>query len=412
MKSIATLACALPLAASAELRSLSLFDGEDLAAWIGDGYVVEDGTLVCTPEGRNLVTRSIFANYAFDFEFKLPPGGNNGIGILYPGEGDAAYTGIEVQILDNGAEQYADLLPAQYHGSLYKLAAAKEAPLKPTGEWNQERIVVNGSQVQVTLNGELINQADLDELNRRFPDHAGARHRAGHLALCGHGDPVAFRNLRIAEMPPAANDAGAAAAGFVRIFDGESLDGWRAAPGDEGHWVPLNGILKYDGRSESKDKDLWSEKEYGDFTLAFDWRWSAPGPVMKRPVIGVDGRETGKQVEVQELDSGIYLRGSSKSQVNLWNWPCGSGEVYGYRTDPDQPAEVVAGVTPRAKADKPVGEWNRMLITMKGDRLSVSLNGLEVIREATLPGVARKGRIALQHHGTPIDFANLWIKEL
>jgi hypothetical protein len=174
------------------------------------------------------------------------------------------------------------------------------------------------------------------------------------------------------------------------------------------HWQPANGILKHDGKST----DLWSEKEYGDFMLAFDWRWSAPGPLMKRPVIGPDGKETGEQVEVQELDSGIYLRGSSKSQVNLWNWPCGSGEVYGYRTDKSQPAAVIAGVTPTKKMDKPLGEWNRMMIQMKGDKLTVTLNGEVVVNEAQLPGVAAKGKIALQHHGSFIDFANVWIKEL
>jgi hypothetical protein len=133
---------------------------------------------------------------------------------------------------------------------------------------------------------------------------------------------------------------------------------------------------------------------------------------MKRPVIGPDGRETGEQVEVEELDSGIYLRGLSKAQVNLWNWPVGSGEVYGYRTDPAQPADILAAVTPKLRADKPAGEWNRTLITLKGDRLTVAINGLTVIDGARLPGVPAKGRIALQHHGSAIDFANLWIKEL
>ncbi|WP_193214899.1 3-keto-disaccharide hydrolase [Luteolibacter marinus] len=414
MKSIALLVSLLPLAASAEedLFFVPLFNGRDLSGWTGDGYVVEDGAIVCTPQGKNLVTASTYANYIFDFEFKLPPGGNNGIGIHYPGTGDAAYTGMEVQVLDDSAEKYKTLKPYQFHGSIYTMVPAKKAPLKPVGEWNHERILVNGNEVKVQVNGELITEANLDELNGKFPDHAGAKRRSGHLAFCGHGDRVAFRGMKICELPPVANEDGAKKEGFTKIFDGHSLAGWEAEEGDKGHWVPVNGILKYDGRSEAKDKDLWSEKEYGDLTLIFDWRWSAPGPLMKRPVIGPDGKETGKSVEVQELDSGIYLRGSSKSQVNLWNWPCGSGEVYGYRTDGSQPAEVIAGVTPRLKADNPVGEWNRTMITMKGDRLTVTLNGQTVIDQAQLPGVAAKGKIALQHHGSHIDFANIWIKEL
>jgi hypothetical protein len=128
-------------------------------------------------------------------------------------------------------------------------------------------------------------------------------------------------------------------------------------------------------------------------------------------VKGDDGKD--KQVEIDDYgDSGIYLRGASKSQVNLWNWPVGSGEVYGYRMDKKMPAEVRAGVTPKVKADARPGQWNRMFITMKGDRLSVMLNKQTVIENAQLPGVASTGPIALQHHGDPIEFANLFIREL
>ena len=124
-----------------------------------------------------------------------------------------------------------------------------------------------------------------------------------------------------------------------------------------------------------------------------------------------DGTENGR-AEIEELDSGIYLRGNTKSQVNLWNWTVGSGEVYGYRTDGRMPADVKAGVTPKTKADKPVGEWNRMMITLKGELLTVTLNGQVVIKDAKLPGVAESGPIGLQHHGSAIDFANIWVKAL
>ena len=114
-------------AAAAEPGMRPLFNGKDLTGWTGEGYVVEDGAIVCTPQGRNLMTEEIFASYILDFEFKLPPGGNNGLGIHYPGQGDSAYTGMELQILDNTAPQYKDLKDYQFHGSLYTLAPLRVA---------------------------------------------------------------------------------------------------------------------------------------------------------------------------------------------------------------------------------------------------------------------------------------------
>src|SRR5438105_1436821 len=151
----------------------------------------------------------------------------------------------------------------------------------------------------------------------------------------------------------------------------------------------------------------------------------------KVPIILPDGShkkdENGKEIKttIEDVDSGIYLRGSPKSQVNIWMWPIGSGEVYGYRTDGKMPPEVRAGVTPKKKADRPRGQWNTFEITMKGDRLWVKLNGEEVISNAQLPGVPREGPIALQHHGSfnrktgqwtgppsLVQFRNIFIKEL
>ncbi|MEO0017147.1 MAG: hypothetical protein RLZZ522_430 [Verrucomicrobiota bacterium] len=411
----AVLAAAALTAAAAEPGMRSLFNGKDLSGWTGAGYVVEDGAIVCTPEGRNLVTKETFASYILDFEFKLPPGGNNGLGIHYPGQGDSAYTGMELQILDNTDPKYKDLKDYQFHGSLYTLAPAAKTGLKPVGEWNHERVTVMGPALKVELNGEIILRANLDDINAAHPKHEGAKRRSGHLAWLGHGDRVALRNIGILEIAPAANLAGVKAAGFTQIFDGKSLAGWKAGAGTPSNWTAANGILKHNGKG-GEITDLWSEASYGDFTLVCDWRWAAPGPLMKRPIIQADGTEkknpdgTPVMVEGEDLDSGIYLRGSSKSQVNLWNWPVGSGEVYGYRTDANTSAEVRAAVTPKVKADTRLGEWNRMMISLKGELLTVSLNGRVVIENAPLPGIPASGPIALQHHGGAIDFANIWIK--
>jgi hypothetical protein len=406
---VAAIACASTAMAEDVLTMRPLFNGKDLTGWKGDGYIVEDGAIVCTPKGRNLITEETFSNFVLDFDFLLTPGANNGLGIHYPGTGDSAYTGMEIQILDSTAPKYKDLKDYQFHGGLYTMAAAKQGVLKPVGEWNHERVTVIGSSLKVELNGEIILRADLGEMSKRFPKHEGVKRRSGHIGWLGHGDKVSFRNINIGEIPPAANEEGVKAEGFTKIFDGVDLEGWKHSP-DTTNWTAANGILTHNGKS-GPVKDLWTEKSYKDFTLVCDWRWSGRGPMMKRPIVMPDGSQKDGP-EIEELDSGIYLRGNSKSQVNLWNWSVGSGEVYGYRTDKKMPAEVKAGVTPKTKADKPLGEWNRMMIVLKGDRLTVTLNGKTVIENAQLPGIPESGPIGLQHHGSAIQFANIWIKEL
>jgi hypothetical protein len=196
---LALAALVTPLAAE-EPAFRTLFNGKDLTGWKGQGYIVEDGTIVSTPKGRNLVTEGIFTNYILEFEFKLPPAGNNGLGIHYPGEGDGAYTGMELQILDNTSAKYEKLKDYQFHGSLYTLQAAKREGLKPVGEWNHQKVTVSGSIVTVVLNGTEILNANLDALAKAHPEHKGVLRRSGHLAFLGHGNKVAFRNIRIAEM--------------------------------------------------------------------------------------------------------------------------------------------------------------------------------------------------------------------
>ena len=180
-------------------EAVSLFNGKDLAGWKNANYVVEDGVLVC--KGGNLVTEKQYTNYIFEFDFLLPPGGNNGLGIHYPGSGDAAYSGMELQILDNSHPRYAKLKDYQFHGSLYTLQAAKRGHLKPVGEWNHEKVTVDGPLVKVELNGVLILNANLDELNKQKPKHKGSQRRSGHICFCGHGAPVKFKNITIKELP-------------------------------------------------------------------------------------------------------------------------------------------------------------------------------------------------------------------
>lgn len=218
---------------------------------------------------------------------------------------------------------------------------------------------------------------------------------------------------------------------FVSLFNGKDFTNWKVPEGDNGHWKIVNGVIDYDAESEAKDdKNLWSEKEYKDFILYVDWRIKeTPYLNPHVPIILPSGLhkldENGKEIKmvVPDSDSGIYLRGSSKAQINIWCWPIGSGELYGYRMDRNTPAEVRRAVTPIYNADNNIGEWNTFKITLKGNVLNVELNGHLVIKNAKLPDLPEKGPIALQHHGRKVNgvwtgppslvqFRNIYIKEL
>lgn len=218
---------------------------------------------------------------------------------------------------------------------------------------------------------------------------------------------------------------------FVSLFNGKDFTGWKVPAGDGGHWRVVDGVIDYDAESEAKeDKNLWTERSYGDFILRIDWRikevpYTNPNVFIVMPDGSHKKDEKGRDIRipVPDSDSGIYVRGTSKAQINIWNWPVGSGEVYGYRTDAKMPASVRAGVTPSMHADRNIGEWNTFEITMRGTRLSVVLNGHRVIENADLPGIPATGPIALQHHGSKkngawtsspslMQFRNIQIAEL
>lgn len=218
---------------------------------------------------------------------------------------------------------------------------------------------------------------------------------------------------------------------FVQIFNGKDLSGWKVPEGDNGHWKVVDGVIDYDALSEAKgEKALWSEKSYGDFTLRVEWRiketpYVNPNVYIVRPDGSHKKDAAGQEIRipVPDSDSGIYLRGQSKAQVNIWNWPIGSGEVYGYRMDKAMPPAVRAGVTPSKHMDRNIGEWNAFEITVRGTRLTVVLNGETVINNADLPGFPANGAIALQHHGSKkgdvwtsppslVQFRNISIAEL
>jgi len=185
---------------------VSLFDGKTLRGWQGaiKGYAVEDGVLVCKKHGGgNLLTDKQYADFTFRVEYKLAPGGNNGVGIRTPAKGNPAYLGMEIQILDDSSPKYKNLKPVQYNGSIYGVMPAKRGHLKPVGQWNSMEIMAKGSKIKVTLNGVVITEADVAKLGpKSIHGHeiTGLHSRKGHIAFCGHGHRLEFRNIRIKEL--------------------------------------------------------------------------------------------------------------------------------------------------------------------------------------------------------------------
>jgi hypothetical protein len=410
-----------------------LFNRRDLSGWVpvnvGPGtFSVRDGLILCTGKPTGVMrTERMYENFILELEWKhLHKGGNAGLfvysdALTAPGVPFAR--SIEVQILDgndpNGSWtghgdvfsiHGATFVPNRPHPKGWMRCLPSELRANPAGEWNHYRVESRDGNLSLAVNGKVVSGG-----TKCVP-------RKGYICLESEGSEIHFRNIRIQELPssnPPPAEVAEADRGFKSIYTGLDLRGWKVGPGSEGHWKPKNWILDYDGKSEAQEKHLWTEKEYGDFELIVDWRLTGTPEPKQVPVILPNGDYamnddgTRKLVEVPNAgDSGIYLRGSKRAELNIWCWPVGSGELWNYRDDKSQPPEVRAAATPKSRADRPPGEWNRFVIAMRADRLTVALNGKTVIESAQLPGIPARGPIGLQHHGDSIQFANIYIKEI
>jgi len=427
-----------------------LFNGKDLSGWVPcnigpDTFSVRDGLLVTSgaPVGT-LRTAKMYENFIIEFEWRhMKSGGNSGLFIWADGLpviGSAFSRGIEVQILDPGFNVPGKNEWYSTHGDIFAVNGAaltvagrisangqrsfpQEERTKPSPEWNHYRVVANNGDISLSVNGKEVTIAQ------------AASPRKGYLMLESEGSEAHFRHLRIKELPstdPKPEEVAKEAEGFVPLFTGVDFRGWKVPEGDNGHWKIVNEVIDYDAESESSapDKNLWSDRELEDFQLVLDWRIKET-PYVNPNAFNIlpDGSEATdasgqpKPIAVPDSDSGVFLRGSGQHQVNIWCWPVGSGEMYGVRRDAAMPAEVRAGVTPREKADNPVGEWNRFDITVRGSTVKVLLNGKTVLHGVTIPGLPARGAIALQHHGGKKDgqwnsppsllqFRNIFVREL
>ena len=418
---------------------VSLFDGKSLKGWTGstDKYLAKNGVLSCGEGARSIFTEKEYSDFVFRFEFKLTPGGNSGIGLRVPADGNAAYSGMEIQILDHDHEKYAKLKPWQVHGSVYACYPAKKGYLKPLGEWNEETIVCIEDHVIVILNGAVILDTMIDKLTGLAGrPHPGLRARKGHITIAGHNDPISFRNLEVKDFSPSAavlkgGKDNKAPTGFTALFNGKDLKGWKGlthrnaierralkgadlkaaqAAADENmreHWKVVGGEITYDGKGMS----LCTAKDYGDFEMYVDYR-IPPG-----------------------ADSGIYLRGTP--QIQIW-------DPWDGRTKKDLPLDTPTDWVlaykngrnlgsgglwnnkrsrnvPLVLADNKPGEWNTFFIRMVGNKVTIWLNGKLIVDRVVLENywdktgltpVFREDQIELQHHGSELFFKNLYIREL
>ena len=417
-----------------------LFNGHDLSGWVNVNC--EDSTWTVTKDKDGvpsilcsgiptgvLRTAKMYENFILDLDWMHEESsGNAGLFIWsdgIPAKGVPFTRSIEVQIMltpdvhdDKGRLLYtgqgdifaihgSTMTPDRPHPAGWNRCLPSSRMTKGKGEWNHYRVTANDGRITLSINGTEVSGG------------SNINPRKGYICLESEGSPVRFRNIELTPLPdsiPAleASQIARADDGFQDLLRG-GLSRWHETSGAEGHWKLHDGVLAYDG----KGGDLVTGESFGDFELVIDWRWvgSSQGKLM-RPLLSPDGRELKnaagvvQTAEIEEWDSGIFLRGSSKSQVNMWNWPAGSGEVWGYRTDESMPESVRQACTPLERADAPIGSWNRFRIVMNGDHLTVNLNDKLVIPDAQLPGVSPTGTLAIQNHGSALECMNIFVRPL
>lgn len=211
-------------------------------------------------------------------------------------------------------------------------------------------------------------------------------------------------------------------AGFQPLFVGRDLKRWRLEKGHQGHWTVRDGVIHYDGKAEQRksfDKSLWTRDAFGELELYVEWRLSADPMMKEHPIVLWNGDflrdQDGNRMTRPHLDagdSGIYFRGHFPCQANIWSQDLGSGEINGYRTNRKLPVRLRQSCLPFERADRPFGEWNAFWIRLKNSQMTVNLNGRLVLESGVLPDLPASGPIGLQHHGDPIEFRNIWVKEL
>jgi hypothetical protein len=356
-----------------------LFNGRDLSGWVPvqvapSTFTVRDGIIVSTGVPTGVMrTEKQYENYVLELEWKhIKPGGNAGLFVWsnpITAMGQPFTRAIEIQILDGlNSEDYtshgdvfsihgASMKPDRPHPHGWERCLPSERRANPAGQWNHYRVECNDGSIKLAVNGKVVSGA------------SRCRFRKGYICLESEGGECHFRNIRIKELPstnPKPDEIAPLDEGFKSIYTGVDLSGWKADNSLKNHWQPKDWTLVYDGKAEASEKPLWTEKEYGDFVLIADWRL------------------TGKEASGDTASgAGICLRGGGKPAVSI----------------------------PHSNSDRKRGEWNRFVVTARGGAVTVVLNEKAVVDNAHVE-LPPRGAIGLLGGGGPIEFANLYVREL
>ncbi|MBI5761878.1 MAG: DUF1080 domain-containing protein [Planctomycetales bacterium] len=363
-----------PASNAEEAGFVPLFNGKDLSGWVPVNvapktFTVKDGIIVSTGIPTGIMrTERHYENFIIELEWRhMVKGGNAGLFIwsdALTSAGVPFSRGIEVQVLDGReSETYTS------HGDVFSIHGARMKPdrphpkgaerclpsekrCKPSPEWNHYRVECRDGVIQLAVNGKIVSGGSM------------CRPRKGYICLESEGSECHFRNIKLKELPssnPPADEVATLDQGFRSLYTGLDLAGWKPDDGHTGHWQPKDWTLTYDGQSAAKDKNLWSEKEYGDFELICDCRWSAKAEKRKLPLI----------LPGSEFDS------------------------------------VVVDVS--------AGRWTRLHITKRRASVRVVYNenaAIPTVVNVDLRRVPARSQIGLRHDGEQIQFANIFVREL
>lgn len=415
---------------SNEANFESIFNGKDFTGWSGDleNYEVVDGSIICKAgQGGTIYTDKEYADFIARLEFKLPPGGNNGLAIRYSGKGQPHLEGLELQVLDSEDPKYAKLDPRQYHGSVYGLAPAHRGYLRPAGEWNFQQVTMRGTNVKVELNGFTILDADLSEISESKDGAvpAGARRKSGRFGFAGHNDPVAFRDISIRELPgkpaqpPSRETAISPNDGPIQLFNGHNLEGFYTWIRDSQYSDPKKVFTVQDNMihiSGDGYGGLITNRNYRDYHLMIEFKWGEKtwGNRVDRArdsgvlvhAWGPDGGYNNTwmaSIEAQIIEGGVgdilILSGTdptsgqvlptsltteiTKDRDGEKIWKKGgervtlsSGRINWLRRDVDWADQL--GFRGEDDVESPFGEWTRLEVIADGGHLLYKVNGVVV----------------------------------